>query len=211
MLPRVVRPGRPPGSAPIRPPPRGPSCSGVARTRVPILPPPNELCYGAPMKITKDAVAAITYTLKDDDGKTIDTNVGQDALFYLHGHGNLVPGLEKHLEGKSAGDSIETVVSPEEGYGAYDETRTFEVPKSELGPNVTPQKGMVLTMRGPNGMAVPVTVLKVKLQSVLLDGNHRLAGKNLHFSVSVQSVRKAKKEELAHGHAHGPSGHGHAH
>ncbi len=163
------------------------------------------------MKIAKDVVAAITYTLKDDDGKTIDTNVGRDALYYLHGHGNLVPGLEKQLEGKGAGESVETVVSPEEGYGNYDESRTFEVPKSELGPNVQPQKGMMLTMRGPNGMAVPVTVLKVKLQSVILDGNHQLAGKNLHFSVTVENVRKAKKEELTHGHAHGPGGHGHAH
>jgi FKBP-type peptidyl-prolyl cis-trans isomerase SlyD len=166
---------------------------------------------GSGMKISKDVVAALTYTLKDDDGKVIDTNVGKDELFYLHGHGNLVPGLEKELEGKGAGDAFETVVSPEEGYGTYDESRMFEVPKSELAPNISPQKGMVLTMRGPNGMAIPVTVLKVKLQSVVLDGNHQLAGKNLNFSVKIESVRKAKKEELAHGHAHGPGGHGHAH
>jgi len=163
------------------------------------------------MKITRDTVAAITYTLKDDEGKTIDTNVGRSPLFYLHGHGNLVVGLEKKLEGLGEGDRVETVVSPEEGYGNYDESRTFEVPKSELGPNVNPQKGMQLTMRGPGGRALPVTVLKVKLQSVVLDGNHQLAGKNLHFDVTVDSVRKAKKEELAHGHAHGPGGHGHAH
>ena len=166
---------------------------------------------GPPMNIAKDAVVEIIYTLKDDDGNTVDSNVGSDALSYLHGHGNLVPGLEKALAGKAAGDQVSTIVSPEEGYGAYDESRTFEVPKSELGPNVTPQKGMMLTMRGPNGMAVPVTVMKVKMQSVVLDGNHQLAGKNLHFDVTVQSVRKAKKEELAHGHAHGPGGHGHAH
>lgn len=163
------------------------------------------------MEIAKDRVVAITYTLKDDDGKILDSNQGKQPLFYLHGHGNLVPGLEKALLGKAAGDKIETVVPPEEGYGSRDESRQFEVPKGELGPNVTPQKGMVLTMRGPNGMAVPVTVVKVKLRTVLMDGNHRLAGKNLHFSIEVNSVRKANKEELAHGHAHGPSGHGHAH
>jgi FKBP-type peptidyl-prolyl cis-trans isomerase SlyD len=163
------------------------------------------------MEIAKDRVAAITYTLKDDDGKVLDTNRGKTPLFYRHGYGNLVPGLERELLGKSVGDTIETVIAPEDGYGAYDETRQFEVPKTELGPNVTPQKGMVLTMRGPGGTAVPVTVLKVKLRTVLMDGNHRLAGKNLHFTVEVNSVRKAKKEELAHGHAHGPGGHGHAH
>ncbi len=163
------------------------------------------------MKIAKDAVAEITYTLKDDEGRILDTNVGRPPLYYLHGAGNLVRGLEQALTGKEAGDTVEVVVSPEDGYGAYDESRTFEVPKGELGPGVNPQKGQVLTMRSPNGISIPVTVLKVKLNTVLLDGNHQLAGKTLHFSVTVNKVRKAKKEELAHGHAHGPHGHAHAH
>jgi FKBP-type peptidyl-prolyl cis-trans isomerase SlyD len=163
------------------------------------------------MIIKPNAVAALTYTLTDDEGKTIDTNVGRSPLYYLHGHGNLVPGLEKELEGKSKGDRVQTVVAPEQAYGVYDETRTFEVPKADLGPNINPQKGMVLSMRGPGGGALPVTVLKVKLNSVVLDGNHELAGKNLHFDVTIEDVRKATKEELTHGHAHGPTGHGHAH
>jgi FKBP-type peptidyl-prolyl cis-trans isomerase SlyD len=166
---------------------------------------------GAAMEIEKDRVVAINYTLTDDEGKVLDTNQGKTSLYYLHGHGNLVPGLEKALVGKSAGDKVSTKVPPEDGYGEYDASRQFEVPKGELGPQVTPQKGMVLSMRGPNGMAVPVTVLKVKLRTVVMDGNHQLAGKNLNFEVDVVSVRKAKKEELAHGHAHGPGSHGHAH
>ena len=133
------------------------------------------------MEIAKDRVVAMTYTLKDDDGKVLDTNVGKSPMVYLHGHGNIVPGLEKALEGKSAGDTVEALVEPQDGYGEYDDSRQFEVPKSELGPNVTPQKGMILTMRGPNGMSVPVTVLKVRLKTVVMDGNHQLAGKNLHF------------------------------
>ncbi len=163
------------------------------------------------MKIAKDVVVGMTYTLRDDDGKVVDTNEGKAPMFYLHGHGNIVPGLEKALAGKSLGDSVDTVVAPADGYGEYDATRTFEVPKGELGPNVRPEKGMTLTMRGPGGMALPVRVLKVKLNSVVLDGNHQLAGKNLHFSVRIDRIRKAKKEELVHGHAHGESGHGHAH
>lgn len=163
------------------------------------------------MKIAKDAVVGMIYTLRNDEGKVIDTNEGKPPMYYLHGHGNIVPGLERALEGKSAGDSIEVSVPASAGYGQYDETRTFEVPKSELGPNVRPQKGMILTMRGPDGMAMPVTVLKVKLNSVVMDGNHQLAGKDLHFAVKIQQVRRAKKEELAHGHAHGPAGHAHAH
>lgn len=166
---------------------------------------------GPLMEIAKDCVVAMTYTLKDDEGKVLDSNVGKAPLHYLHGHGNIVPGLESALLGKSAGDTVEATIEPKDGYGEYDETRQFEVPKSELGPKVTPQKGMVLTMRGPNGVSVPVTVLKVKLKTVVMDGNHQLAGKNLHFTVEVNSVRKAKKDELAHGHAHGPGGHGHAH
>lgn len=164
---------------------------------------------GSAMEIEKDRVVAINYTLKDDDGKVIDTNHDKAPLYYMHGRGNLVPGLEAALSGKATGDKLTVKVSPEQGYGNYDESRMFEVPKTELGPNVNPQKGMTLSMRGPGGAAVPVTVLKVKLRSVVMDGNHRLAGKNLNFEVEIVSVRKAKKEELAHGHAHGPGGHAH--
>lgn len=161
------------------------------------------------MQIEKDRVAALEYTLKDDEGNVVDSNVGGEALHYLHGHGNLVPGLERELEGKSAGDTFEVKISASEGYGERDEARTFEVPRSELPPQPTPQKGMQFTMRGPNGMAIPVTVVKVKLNTVVMDGNHPLAGQNLNFTVTIQSVRKAKKEELAHGHAHGPGHHHH--
>jgi FKBP-type peptidyl-prolyl cis-trans isomerase SlyD len=161
------------------------------------------------MEIAKDRVAGIEYTLKDDEGKIVDSNVGQEPLVYLHGHGNLVPGLERELVGKKAGDLVEVVVKPEDGYGVRDESRTFEVPRSSLPQNIEPTKGMQLTMRSPNGHAMPVTVAKVKLSSVVLDGNHPLAGQNLHFTVTVQNVRKATREELEHGHAHSPGHHHH--
>lgn len=161
------------------------------------------------MQIAKNAVAALQYTLTDEAGTVLDTSEGRGPLYYLHGHGNLVPGLEKALEGKAAGDKLDVVLSPEEGYGAYDETKTIEVPKSEIPADIQLQKGLQLTMSGPGGHSVPVTVLKVKLNTVLLDGNHPLAGKSLHFQVEVTEVRKAKKEELTHGHAHGPGGHHH--
>lgn len=163
------------------------------------------------MQIQKDAVAAIHYVLRDKEGKVLDQNDERNPLFYLHGHGNLVPGLEKALLGKSAGDEFEVVISPEDGYGAYDESRVFEVQKTDLGAGVVPQKGLVLRMQGPKGMTIPVTILKVKLRTVLMDGNHQLAGKDLHFSIVVGKVRKAKKEEVAHGHAHSPGAHAHGH
>jgi FKBP-type peptidyl-prolyl cis-trans isomerase SlyD len=161
------------------------------------------------MQIEKDRVAALEYTLKDDAGAVVDTNVGGTPLYYLHGHGNLVPGLERELTGKEAGAELSVVVAPADGYGERDDSRTFEVPKSELPADAPLQKGLQLQMRGPNGMAVPVTVTKVKLNTVVMDGNHPLAGKNLNFQIKVLEVRKAKKEELTHGHAHGPGHHHH--
>ena len=148
------------------------------------------------MEIAKDRVVGITYTLRDAEGNLLDSNQEAKPLHYLQGHGNLVPGLEKALIGKKAGDNLEVTVSPDEGYGVRDENRTFEVAKGELGENVTPMKGMGFTMRSPQGMSIPVTVLKVKMNSVVMDGNHPLAGKELYFNVAVKSVRKAKKEEI---------------
>ncbi len=161
------------------------------------------------MQIAKDSVVSIEYTLTDDNGAILDQSAGRGPLWYLHGHENIVPGLEKALGGKSVGDKLTVSVPPEDGYGAYDETQTFEVPRSELPATIQPQKGMELTMRSPNGHSVPVTILKVKPSSVVMDGNHPLAGKTLHFAVEVSGVRKATKEELAHGHVHAPGGHHH--
>ncbi len=163
------------------------------------------------MEIEKDRVVAIEYVLRDDDGNVLDRSKSSGPLHYLHGHGNIIPGLERVLRGKVAGDEFEATIEPQDGYGEYDATRTFEIPKSELGPEVVPQKGMVLTMTGPGGVQVPVTVLKVKLNSVVLDGNHTLAGKRLHFTGKVAHVRQAKKEELSHKHAHVPGQHHHGH
>ena len=161
------------------------------------------------MEIEQDRVVAFDYVLTDDAGTVIDqSSPARGPMYYLHGHGNIVPGLEKALAGLSAGAEFSVSVPPSEGYGERDEARTFEIPKSELGPQVTPQKGMTLTMTAPNGAKAPVTIAKVRLNTVVLDGNHVLAGKTLHFKGTVREVRKAKKEELAHRHAHAP---GHPH
>ncbi len=173
--------------------------------------PRTQPCYVRDMQIAANSVVAIHYTLKDDDGKIIDSNEGQAPMYYLQGAQNIVPGLENALAGKSEGDAVEATVSPEQGYGDYDENRTFEIPKSELGPNVVVQKGQALTMRAPDGSSTQVSILKVKMKTVILDGNHPLAGKNLHFSVKIDKVRKAKKDEIKHRHAHAPGAHGHAH
>ena len=156
------------------------------------------------MIIEKDRVAAFDYTVKDEDGKVVDTSAGKTPLYYLHGHSNIVVGLEEALEGKAAGDEFTVEIPPEKGYGEYDEQRMLEVPKADLPQDVTPQKGMHLFMNAAQGGRLSVTVTKVKLKTVVMDANPPLAGKTLHFSVSVKEVRKAKKSELEHKHAHAP-------
>jgi FKBP-type peptidyl-prolyl cis-trans isomerase SlyD len=161
------------------------------------------------MKIERDRVVAIDYTLRGDDGEVIESSEQHAPLYYLHGHDNIVPGLEDELDGKQEGDSLEVAVPPERGYGAWDEKNVFDVPKNQLPPDVTPQKGMDLHMTTNDGRRRAVRIKAVRINSVLVDGNHDLAGKTLHFKVTVRSVRKATKDELSHGHAHGPGGHHH--
>lgn len=159
------------------------------------------------MKIAKDSVVAIDYTLKDDDGEVVDTSVGQDPLHYLHGHGNIVTGLELALEGKEAGAHVDAKIAPKDGYGERDDKRVMKVERSALPPEMKPEIGMQVAAEGPQGQVVPLWITEVNDKGVTLDGNHPMAGKTLHFSVDIKSVRQATAEELQHGHVHGPGGH----
>ena len=160
------------------------------------------------MNITKDSVASFHYTLKDDDGNTIDTSEGQEPLPYLHGAGNIVPGLERELEAKVIGDKVSVIVKPVDGYGELNETLIQELPKSMFAGIDDIEAGMDFQAETDNGQQM-VTVTKVEGDTVTIDGNHPLAGKNLHFDVEVTEVREASSEELEHGHVHGPGGHEH--
>jgi len=160
------------------------------------------------MSIVQDQVVSIHYTLTDDAGEIIDSSRGGDPLMYLHGHGALIPGLEHALTGKSAGDRLTLSIAPADGYGEYDRALVQQVPRRTLKGIADVKVGMRLqaqTARGPR----PVTVTHLSGDLVTLDGNHPLAGKNLHFEVEVAAVRAATAEELAHGHVHGPGGHHH--
>jgi FKBP-type peptidyl-prolyl cis-trans isomerase SlyD len=162
------------------------------------------------MQVGKNAVVTIDYTLKDPQGQVIDSSVGKQALPYLHGANNLIPGLERALEGKTAGDQVQVTVAPEEGYGARDERLVQSVSKSAFQgvPNITP--GMQFRTQGQGGGGTQVvTVTKVDGDTVTVDGNHPLAGVPLNFDVTIKDVRAATKDELAHGHVHGPGGHHH--
>jgi FKBP-type peptidyl-prolyl cis-trans isomerase SlyD len=153
-------------------------------------------------------VVLIHYTLKDDSGEIIDSSAGGEPLAYIQGHGNLVPGLEKALEGKQDGSTLAVTVSPAEGYGIRDEKLVQSVPKRTLQGAGEIRKGMQFQARTEDGIRV-FTVTGIAGDMVMLDGNHPLADQNLHFDIEVVSVREATTEELEHGHVHGAGGHHH--
>ncbi len=157
------------------------------------------------MKVGKGSVVGLEYRLHLGDGKVIDES-GEQPLSYLHGQGQIVPGLEREIEGMGSGDSKQVVVSPTDGYGDHDPAGLQTVPRTAFPPSADIQAGMQFAARAPDGSQVPVTVRDVKGDQVTIDVNHPLAGKTLHFDVKVQSVRDATQEELSHGHAHGPGG-----
>ena len=160
------------------------------------------------MQIARDSVAAFHYTLTDDQNQVIDSSAGRDPLTYLHGGGQIVPGLEKQLEGRSAGDKFTADVVPEEGYGVHHPELMQEVPRSAFQGVEDIQPGMQFQGRGPQG-EINLTVTRVEDDKVFIDGNHPLAGNTLHFAIEVTDVRAASEEELAHGHVHGAGGHHH--
>jgi len=158
------------------------------------------------MQIAQNAVVLIHYTLTDDAGKTLDSSAGGDPLAYLHGNGNLIPGLERELEGKSAGDRVKVKIAPADGYGEYDKSLVQRIPRRSLQGVGNVHVGMQLHAQSPHGTRA-VTVTQIAGDMVTIDGNHPLAGQNLNFDVEIAEVRPATEEELAHGHVHGPGGH----
>jgi FKBP-type peptidyl-prolyl cis-trans isomerase SlyD len=163
----------------------------------------------ARVKAEAQKVVSIEYTLTDEDGTVLDTSEGRAPLSYLHGAKNIVPGLEKAIDGKGVGDKIEVNVPPSEGYGDYDPNAIRNVPVRKL-PEKRPEAGTILQVQTPEGPR-HVTVQSVRGDYAKVDFNHPLAGKTLYFKVSVTEIREATAEELDHGHAHAKGGaHDHA-
>lgn len=162
------------------------------------------------MQVDKHKVVTIDYTVKDEEGTVIDSSSGGEPLAYIHGTGNLIPGLESALEGKTKGEEVNAAVPPEQAYGERDDALLqaiprdrFETGEQELHP------GMRFQAQSEQGAQV-VTVVDVSDEEVTVDANHPLAGATLNFEVKVVDVRDATAEELEHGHVHGPGGHHHA-
>jgi FKBP-type peptidyl-prolyl cis-trans isomerase SlyD len=159
------------------------------------------------MDITKNRVVTIDYTLTDSEQQVLDTTKDGEPLEYLHGHGNIIPGLEKALEGKTQGDQITVTVPAADGYGERNEELVMKVPRDRFQGDDTIEEGMQFEAQTPDGYRV-VTVTNVEDKTVTIDANHPLAGADLNFQVTITAVREAKPEELSHGHVHS---HGHAH
>lgn len=157
--------------------------------------------------IQNDQVVSFHYTLTDENGTVIDKSEGQ-PLVYLHGAGNIIPGLENALTGKNVGDKLTVNVSAAEGYGEYNAEMVQEVPRNMFQGVDDIQAGMQFQAQTDDGIQV-VTVKDVNDESVFVDGNHPLAGQNLNFDVEIVDIRPASQEELDHGHVHGAGGHHH--
>jgi FKBP-type peptidyl-prolyl cis-trans isomerase SlyD len=154
------------------------------------------------MVIEKDRVVTIDYKLQDREGEVLDSSEDSEPLVYLHGNDNIIPGLEKRLAGKAAGDAVDCLVPAAEGYGERDDSLVFKVTKAEFGADAEIEIGEQFEAHGEGGPQI-VTVLGIEGDEVTIDANHPLAGEDLHFTVKVVEVRAATPEELEHGHVHG--------
>jgi FKBP-type peptidyl-prolyl cis-trans isomerase SlyD len=152
--------------------------------------------------IGDNCVVSINYTLTNANGDVIDSSAEGEPLIYLHGAGNIIPGLENALVGKTEGDAIEVTVQPDEGYGHVQDELKQEVPKEMFQGVDELAAGMVFQTQSPEGHTMMVTVTDIAGEIVTIDGNHPLAGQVLNFSVSVAAIRDASEEEIQHGHVH---------
>jgi FKBP-type peptidyl-prolyl cis-trans isomerase SlyD len=160
------------------------------------------------MNISENCVASFHYTLTDASGKVLDTSEGQEPLSYLHGAGNIIPGLENALLGKAVGDKLNVTIAAAQAYGVRDDSMVQELPSNMFSGIDNIEVGMEFHAETEHGLQV-VTVTKVEGDNVTIDGNHPLAGVDLTFDVEIADIRAATEEELEHGHAHGAGGHHH--
>jgi FKBP-type peptidyl-prolyl cis-trans isomerase SlyD len=160
------------------------------------------------MQIAKNKVVSIDYTLTNAKGEVLDKSSKGQPLQYIQGQGHLIPGLEKVLEGKAAGDAVKAEIAAKDAYGDRDEELMQIIPKDSFAEIPDLRVGMELEAEGDDGVRV-ITVVGIEDDRVVVDGNHPLAGMDLSFDVKIVGVRDATEDELGHGHVHGPGGHHH--
>jgi len=152
--------------------------------------------------ISKDQVVSFHYTLRDKEGTVIDASDPKEPLSYLHGHQNIVPGLESQLDAKQPGDKLQVHVTPELGYGTYDDEKCFLIPRRQFPQGETLQAGMMLQLHAEDGDVLHARIARVGKDEVEVDANHPLAGVDLFFDIEIVGVRAATSEEISHGHVH---------
>ena len=140
-------------------------------------------------KVVKDgAIISLQHTLSGEDGKTIESNKGQEPLKYTQGAKQIIPGLEKGVAGMKVGEEKRVKVKPEDGYGPVYEKAFQEFPKEKIPPENL-KVGAVLVANGPHGQSMPVRVKEIKEKTVVIDMNHPMAGKTLFFDVKILDVQ----------------------
>ncbi len=162
-------------------------------------------------KIANDKVVGVHYTLTNNEGEVLDSSRDSDPLYYLHGAGNIVPGLEKKLAGLPIGATKKVVVAPKDGYGEKSGLPDQPIPRDAFPKGAQIQVGMSFLTRDEGGQPMPVWVTEVTESTVNVTLDHPLAGVTLNFDVEVMSLRAANDSEKEHGHAHGADGHSHHH
>jgi FKBP-type peptidyl-prolyl cis-trans isomerase SlyD len=157
------------------------------------------------MEIKNDLVVSMHYTLTSPDGEVLDSSDGKAPLDYLHGHGNIIPGLEKQLEGKAVGDKLIAEVPAAEAYGDRNPDLMVKAQRSQFPEGVDLQPGMQFQAQTPQGPRV-AKIAEVIGDEITVDTNHPLAGVDLKFDVEIMNIREAKSEEITHGHVHAEGG-----
>lgn len=149
------------------------------------------------MAIQENQVVSIEYEVRDGD-KVVDSNMGGAPLVFMFGKGQIIPGLENGIKDMAIGDKADVLVKPEDAYGEYNPDATQEVPKDQFA-GIDLTEGMTLYGQGEDGGTVQVVVKEIKDDSVVIDFNHPLAGKELMFTVAINNVRDASAEEVMTG------------
>lgn len=154
------------------------------------------------MEVAPNTVVSVHYKVRNETGQELESSEDGQPLVYLHGQSNIIPGVEKALEGKGPGDEVQVTVPPEEGYGARRSDLIQTVPHEAFQEIENLQPGMQLQAQNQQGQVQTITVQSVGQEGVTVDANHPLAGQTLHFDLTVDAVREATDEEIKHGHAH---------
>jgi FKBP-type peptidyl-prolyl cis-trans isomerase SlyD len=143
-------------------------------------------------RVREGSRVALEYTLSDESGKVIESNRGKEPMSYIHGKGQIIPGLEKELSGMKVGEEKKVQVKPEDGYGPVNPEAFQEISKDKLPPEAL-KIGTMLMAQGPQGQGIPARVHEIKDNTVIMDFNHPMAGKTLSFDIKISEIKTAEK------------------